>query len=199
MLPIAREFQRVFILGTLLLLLLQFWQVEIFILPWVAWLLFAFFVRDFNREVPPNPLAAISPVDGTISAVEPQFDPFLNRPATRYSLKQYSLGEFNLHSPTEGKIEQLWVTEPSAKKKALAFWIKTDEDDDVVVHVELNSFIQHASTTLHPGERVGQGRRCGFVAPGCKVHIYLPENTQKVAKVSDKIVAGRSVISNYIH
>lgn len=199
MLPIAREFQRVFILGTLALILLQVWWSDFFLLPWLAWLVFAFMVRDFNREVPPNPLATISPVDGTVIAVESHIDPFLSRPSTRYTLKQHSLGEFNLHSPTEGKVEQLWITEPTEKKKALAFWIKADEGDDVVVHVELNSFIQHASTALHPGERVGQGRRCGFVAPGCKVHIYLPENAKKVAQVSDKIVAGRSVISNYIH
>lgn len=199
MLPIAREFQRIFIVGTLALILLQAWWDNFFILPWIIWLLFAFMVRDFNRDVPPNPLATISPVDGIITAIEKYTDPFLGRPATRYTLQQYSLGEFNLHSPTEGKIEQLWVSEPIRKKKALAFWLITDENDDVVVHVELTSFIQHASTTLHPGERVGQGRRCGFVAPGCKVHIYLPENVKKVAKVGDKMVAGRSIISNYIH
>jgi phosphatidylserine decarboxylase len=199
MLPIAREFQRIFIVGTLALILLQAWWETFFILPWLAWLVFAFMVRDFNRDVPPNPLATISPVDGIVSAIEIHNDPFLNRPSLRYTLRQYALGEFNLHSPTEGKIEQLWVRDPIERKKALAFWLITDEKDNVVVHVELNSFIQHASTTLHPGERVGQGRRCGFVAPGCKVHIYLPENIKKVAKVGDKMVAGRSIISNYIH
>lgn len=199
MLPIAREFQRVFILATLALILLQAWRSHFLILLWVVWVVFAFMVRDFNRDVPPNPLATISPVDGVITAIDMHHDPFLDRPSVRYSLQQNYLGEFNLHSPTEGKIQQLWVAEPLNKKKALAFWLTTDEDDDVIVHVELNNFIQHASTALHPGERVGQGRRCGFVAPGCMVQIYLPENVKKVAKVGDKMVAGRSIIANYIH
>ncbi len=68
-----------------------------------------------------------------------------------------------MHSPTEGKVEQLWVQEPVNLSKALVFWIRTDEQDDVVVHIELNSGFQRASTTLHPGERVGLGLRCGFV------------------------------------
>jgi phosphatidylserine decarboxylase len=89
------------------------------------------------------------------------------------------------------------VQEPNSNK-ALIFWIKTDEQDDVLVHIELNSGFQHASTTLHPGERVGQGCRCGFVARECRVHVYMPKNSQSVAQVRDKVIAGKNIIANFI-
>ena len=199
MLPIAKEFQSLFLIGTLIIVGVQMWVDPIASILWVFWLIFVFFVRDFHRAIPPIPLANISPVDGVITEVTVAEDPFLQRQALRYTIQQSKWGEFNMHSPAEGKVEQLWVQDPNGGSKALVFWVQTDEQDDVLVHVELNSKFQHASTTLHPGERVGQGRRCGFVARECRVYVYMPENTQPVAKVHDKVIAGRNVIANFIH
>ena len=199
MLPVAREFQTLFIYGTLTLVGVQIFVGSAVSFLWIPWLAFFFFIRDFRREIPPIPLANISPIDGVISEVTNIQDPFLNRLACRYTILQSSLGEFNLHSPTEGKVEQLWVSDPVENTKALVFWIRTDEQDDVIVHVELSSPFQHASTTLHPGERVGQGRRCGFVALGCKVHVYLPKNVQNKGHVGDRVIAGKNIIASFVH
>ena len=199
MLPIAKEFQSTFLVFTTVLVGIQMWLGVSATILWSVWLVFVFFVRDFHRNIPPVPLANISPVDGVISAAGLCHDPFLGRQAFAYTINQFFWGEFNIHSPTEGKVEQLWVRTPSSKEKSLAFWVRTDEYDDVVVHIELHSPLQHASTTLHPGERVGQGRRCGFAASGCRVHVYLPPETQAVAQVNDKVIAGRRIIANFIH
>ena len=109
------------------------------------------------------------------------------------------MGEFNLHSPVEGKVEQLWVRDPENNDKALVLWVRTDEEDDVVVHVLLNSSFQHGGTALHPGERVGQGRRCGFVAVGCKVRVYLPSNVKHIAAVGEKVTAGKNILTQFTH
>lgn len=199
MLPIAREFQTVFLVVTLLLVGLQILLGPVVTILWLFWLIFVFFVRDFHRAVPPIPLANISPVDGVITEITATEDPFLQRPALRYTIRQSKWGEFNMHSPIEGKVEQLWVQEPNGGNKALGFWIQTDEQDDVLVHVELNSGFQRASTTLHPGERVGQGHRCGFVARACRVHVYMPEKSQPVAQVHDKVIAGKNIIAKFVH
>ena len=199
MLPIAREFRALFFIGTLVLITLQVWVGPPATVLWIFWLIFVFFVRDFHRIIPPIPLANISPVDGTVNEFTVTHDPYLQRQALRYTIRQSKWGEFNLHSPTEGKVQQLWVQEPNGDGKALAFWIQTDEQDDVVVHVELNSGFQHASTTLHPGERVGQGHRCGFIARECKVHIYMPEKSLPAAQVNDKVLAGRNIIAKLNH
>lgn len=199
MLPIAREFQGVFLLSALVLIALQISIGPIATILWLLWLGFGFVVRDFHREIPPIPLANISPVDGVVVAVTDCNDPFLNRSALCYTLQQSKWGEFNFHSPTEGKVEKLWIQEPDNHAKALAFWLRTDEDDDVVVHIELNSRVQYASTTLHPGERVGQGRRCGFAAWGCRVHVYLPQGARAVAQARENLVAGKNIIAKFVH
>ena len=199
MLPIAKEFQKIFIFGTLILIGVQLILGSDAILLWIPWLIFCFFIRDFHRNIPPIPLASISPVDGMVISIAKMKNPFIDQQACCYTIQQSSWGEFNLHWPVEGKIEQLWVREPDGIKKALVVWVHTDEQDDVVVHVELSTSWQHASTALHPGERVGQGHRCGFVAVGCTVNIYLPENVQKIAAVGDKVTAGKSILTQFTH
>ena len=199
MFPIAKEFQSIFIIVTLIVIVTQLISVPYAMFLWIPWGMLVFFIRDFHREIPPIPLANISPVDGVISEVSVEYDPFLERQSCRYTIIQNTWGEFNLHSPTEGKVEQLWIKDPASDNKGLVFWVRTDEGDDVIVHIELKSSFQHASTVLHPGERVGQGRRCGFTAMGCKVYIYFPDNVQRLAQVNDKVTAGRHVLSNFVH
>ncbi|MDW3094243.1 MAG: phosphatidylserine decarboxylase [Gammaproteobacteria bacterium] len=199
MLPIAKELQSVFIFGTLIVIGVQFIAGPYAILLWVPWLIFFFFIRDFHRDIPPIPLAIISPVDGVVTAIKEVQNPFIDQSSFCYTIEQSHWGEFNMHSPIEGKVEQLWVREPSHNKKALVFWVRTDELDDVVTHVLLESTLQHASTALHPGERVGQGRRCGFVAVGCKVNIYLPKNVKQIAAPGDRVTAGKNILSQFIH
>ena len=199
MLPVAKELQTVFVFGTLIVVGVHFIVGPYAGFLWIPWLTFCFFIRDFHRDIPPIPLANISPVDGVVTDISQVQDPYLNRTACCYTIQQSNWGEFNLHSPTEGKVEQLWVREPVANNKALAFWIHTDENDDVVVQVALDTALQHASTALHPGERVGQGRRCGFVAVGCKVRVYFPENIQQVAVEGDTVTAGKNIITQFIH
>ena len=199
MLPIAKELQTVFIFGTLILIGVQFMFGPYAALLWIPWLILCFFIRDFHRKIPPIPLASISPVDGVVTGIEQLQNPFIDQQSCCYTIQQSAWGEFNLHSPIEGKVEQLWVKDPSNTHKALVFWIRTDEKDDVVVHVMLESALQHGSTTLHPGERVGQGRRCGFVAMGCKLNIYLPKNVQQIAAVGDKVTAGKNILTQFIH
>jgi len=166
---------------------------------WIFWLLFAFLIRDFHRDIPPIPLAVISPVDGVVEDISQITNPYLKKPSSCYTIRQSLFGEFNMHSPAEGKVEQLWVRYPNSERKALSYWIHTDEHDDIVVHVELNTKWQHGGTALHPGERVGQGRRCGFVAAGCRVHVYLPEKMQREAQVGDRVVAGRNILAHIVH
>ncbi len=178
---------------------MQFIFASFAVLLWIPWFVFCFFIRDFHRDIPPIPLASISPIDGVVTDITQVQNPFIDQISCCYTIQQSSWGEFNLHSPIEGKVEQLWVTKPLNNKKGLVYWVRTDEQDDVVVHVALNSAFQHGNTTLHPGERVGQVRRCGFVALGCRVNIYLPKNVQHVAEAGDKVAAGKNMLAKFIH
>ena len=198
MLPVAKEFQTFFVIVTLALIGLHLLLPEPPYFLWFPWVVLLLFIRDFRREIPPIPQAVICSVDGRIVEVIETQDPFLNRLSCRYTIQQFSWGEFNIHSPIEGKVEQLWVENPQNLKKCLAFCIHSDEEGEVVVEIELQPYFQHASTQIHPGERVGQGKRCGFAALGCKVQVYLPKTAKLLGQIDDKTIAGRDVIANLV-
>jgi phosphatidylserine decarboxylase len=198
MLPIAREFQSLAIMWTLLSITLSLFATFNLIWIWTIWACFIWFVRDFRRRVPANPLANISPVDGRIVHIEDGQDPYLERQSTIYTIRQFVTGEFNMHSPTEGKLQELWVRN-EANTKNLSLWIQTDEHDEVVLEIILASALQHASTHIHPGERIGQGQRLGFTAIGCMIRVYLPACVKRVGCVGDKVIAGHDTLANFTH
>ena len=196
---IAHEFRTVFILATLILSTLQISSSTILWVGWVLWGVFVLLLRDFRRVIPAEPLAIVSTVDGRITALESSVDPFLQRPSLVCTISQSSLGEFNIHSPIEGKIEQLWLRDPENGRYILAVWLRTDEQDDVVFTLDLHSLHHRAIVSIQPGERIGQGQRCGFAAIGCKVRVYMPENAQATVKPGDKILAGRTMLAKLKH
>ena len=97
-------------------------------LAWLSYIALLFLFRDFSRVVPSDPLAVVSPLDGKVLKVEEAYDPYLKRVAQCIHLKQGVLGEYNVHSPCEGKVENLWVISPTEPLYSqLALLIQTDE------------------------------------------------------------------------
>ena len=170
---------------------------------WLAWLIFAallFLLRDFKRTVPAIPLAVVSPVDGKVEEIEETRDPYLERTAQAIRLRQFVLGEFNVHSPIEGKIQNLWARSlTSPQHSQLAIWVQTDECEDVVVEVDLRSMLRHATCHVNAGERVGQGQRCGLMAMACEVQIYLPTTARITAKEGQSVRAGSDKLAEFVH
>lgn len=197
-LPLAREFQTLVIILTFVSVGLSGFEVFDHVWIWSLWAILIFFVRDFRRRTPADPLANISPVDGRIVTIEKDFDPHLQRQSIIYTIRQSMTGEFNLHSPSEGKLKELWVNK-SDHSKTLSFWIETDEKDQVVLEIKLLNAVQHASTHTHPGERIGQGERLGFTAIACLTRVYLPVSVKRVGCVGDKVIAGQDTLANFTH
>ncbi|OUV62126.1 MAG: hypothetical protein CBC79_06105 [Gammaproteobacteria bacterium TMED119] len=198
MLPIAREFQTLFVFWTVVCVAVTLFNDGFVVWTWTLWLLLICLLRDFRRRVPASPLATISPVDGRIIAIASGYDPYLARDAVIYTIQQSRFGEFNLHSPAEGKVKQPWLQDAS-QAKCLAFWTQTDEMDDVVLEIALPAYLQHASTSIHPGERVGQGQRCGFAAFACTVKVYLPASVKRVGCMNNRVIAGTDTLANFSH
>jgi phosphatidylserine decarboxylase len=171
---------------------------------WVLLMLVLFVFRDFSRAVPPRALAVVSPVDGVITEVGEHRNPFLNCRARRVSLRQSGLGEFNVHSPVEGKVQERWwpgkegVNE-EVPPEQFAVWVQTDEQDDVVLAVDVGRGLRFLRCGIQAGERMGQGRRCGFVGFGLPVHVYLPENSRVEVEAGQRVRAGSDIIGVLIH
>lgn len=172
-------------------------------LMWPLWLFFVillFLFRDFKRNIPAIPLAVVSPVDGCVVEVKEAQDLYLDRESQIIRIRQSMFGEFNVHSPIEGKVQNLWISSPTEPQcPQFAIWIRTDEKDDMVMSSNLSSPLRHATCNTSAGEKLGQGQRCGFLAFACEVVIYLPVTAHVAIKVGQSVRAGSDMLAEFVH
>ena len=147
-------------------------------------LLLAF--RDRERSIPSLPLALLSPIDGRFVDGSKRRDPWLQRDSLRLSFRMPVLGMGVIRSPTEGQVREFWVRggvgddgdlERASSPTSYALWIRTDEDDDVVIAVFGRPLVSRFKADASPGERIGHGQRLGFVYFGTAVTVYAPEGS----------------------
>lgn len=183
---------------------------------WLMAALFIYIFRDPNRTIPPIPLAVVSPVGGRIKSVNNAVDPYLERDAIAISMRMNFLGPYVVRSPMEGKVMNQWLGRMNLHKDEsganppkqvsnnntrnyYAIWIQSDEGDDVVLVLVKSIFGFRPRFHVQAGERVGQGRRCGYVNFGCKVLVLVPQGSRQDVKPGDSILAGTGVIATLIH
>lgn len=167
---------------------------------WLYLLFTLYQVRDPTRTPPSIPLAVVSPIHGVVSQIEEQEDPWLKRQATVITVSGRLLDIRSVYSPTEGKIVDQWrVNEDGGRHSAVAFWIKTDEDDDAVLEIQPRNWHGPMKFRNHPGERVGQGRRVGYVNNGSIAKVYLAPDSLVDVEVGDTVIAAADVLARYVH
>ncbi len=159
--------------------------------------------HDSRPEIPALPLALLSPVDGEVVSVGKTRDTWLDREGLSISIEMKHLVVSVLRSPTEGKVMKYLTNaansgRASARSPTLyALWVQTDEGDDVVWSVSTRAFSRF-KTDFGPGERVGQGRRCGFVYFGRTVEVLVPATSKCDLQVGHPVLAGSSVIATLV-
>ena len=204
MIPVAAEAKTVIaVLIVVAVILHALFGLFIAIPLWVLVIFTLVVFRDFSRVAPAQPLACISPADAQVLSMGIEQDPYLHREALKIRLQQNSLGEFNIHSPVEGEVEKRWSTRPDdrnterseSSRRTIAVWLQTDEKDDVVVAMDLSSPLRVMLLGIQPGERVGQGQRCGIVGFGRPVDVYLPSNSHSKVKPGQRVKAGSDIIA----
>jgi phosphatidylserine decarboxylase len=166
---------------------------------WVAALCLAYLFRDPEREIPPVPLAVVSPCDGTVAAVESTHDPYLARDAIRITIRMSRTGVFTTRSPVEGKVLEPANVVTSGDTMPHGVWLKTDEGDDIVIVMHRGPLGNAPRCYVQFGERVGQGQRCGFIHLGSRVDLYLPPNSKIKVTVGDQVAAGADVLATLVH
>ena len=176
---------------------------------WLVALLLAFLYRDPRRQVPPVPLAIVAPVDGRLISVSQQRDPYLDREAIRIKMRGSLWGVFSIRSAMEGKVNDQWFARLPDNGKdrgiykksgipAFAQWTKSDEGDDLVTTLTPRFASMHVRCSVQSGERIGQGKLCGFVPFGVIAEVFVPVNCRIDVKPGDKIRAGTSVIATLV-
>lgn len=167
-----------------------------------AILVFAILVfRDPPRMIPASPLGVVSPVDGTITAVELLDQGVLHGKAHRVRIRIDSFGTYTARAPVEGQIKNLQV---GAGDKAIdyqtqALWIQTDEGEDVVLQFSSYRFGLAPRSFIQFGERVGQGQRCAYLRLTRFAELHLPVTGQVLVSPGQKVVAGVDLLGKLPH
>jgi phosphatidylserine decarboxylase len=153
--------------------------------------------RDPPRIIPASPLGVVSPVDGTIVAVDVFADGMLHGEGHRVLIRIDSFGTYTARAPVEGKIMDLqaWAREQDVACPTNALWIQTDEGQDVVLQFEGYRFGLAPRSFIQFGERVGQGQRCAYLRLTRFAELHLPITSKVSVTAGQKVIAGIDIIA----
>ena len=168
------------------------------LLFWVLALLVLVLFRDPDRDIPSQPLAIVSPADGKVTSISTVQDPYLLRESIRVTIQMSHYGVFTTRSPIEGKVLEP-PNIPEDNNMPHGVWLQSDEGDDVVMVMTRGPLNNQPRCYIRFGDRIGQGKRCGFVHLGGRVEIYLPESSRMVVTEGDSVQSGSDIIAKLVH
>ena len=172
---------------------------------WIVALLVLQFFRDPPRAIPDLPGAIVSPAHGRVVAIQPSVDPFSGEPSTRVSI---FMNIFSVHSnriPIDGEILDRQyhqgqflnaeLEKASSQNERCAIRIKSN-DGSVVSCVQIAGLVaRRILTYAQVGDKVSRGERYGFIRFGSRVDVYLPPDSEIVAKAGKWVLSGTDIIA----
>ncbi len=162
-----------------------------------AVLLFLLF-RDPARSIPALPLGVLAPVDGRILEVAEVQDEVLRGAWLRLRIRTSRRGAYTVRAPIEGTI--LEVGERALPGlDAQGLWLRSEEDDDVVLLFPTRLPGLTPKAFVRYGERVGQGQRFAYLRLAPIAELYLPPGTRLQVRVGERVLAGSAVIGELCH
>jgi phosphatidylserine decarboxylase len=198
-LPIARQgLAPLLVLIPAALLVLHFVGFRESLLLWGLALLVMVVFRDPERQIPSLPLSVLSPADGRVVAVEQTQDPYLQRPCVHISIEMHPYGVFTTRSPVEGKVLEPPKV-PADSSNPHGVWLQTDEGDDIVLVMNRGRLHNKPQCYVRFGDRIGQGKRCGFVHLGGRIDVFLPEDSLPSVAPGSIVRAGADTIASLKH
>ena len=161
----------------------------------------AWVFRDPNREVPPEPLGVVAPVDGRVTNIVSEQNAHLETNVTRMVMHRRILGAYTLRSPVEGQLVDVWSqkgdrTGPDCTD-AVALRMRTDEGDDclLVIHRGFANF--SGDFPFSVGDRIGQGQRCGHPGVGACIEVVVPTSAKLRVGPRARVHAGSTLLATF--
>ena len=167
-------------------------------------LLFAYFYLVFHdprRNVPAVPLGIVSPVDGTVVEVGLTDQGLLGGEAHKLIIRVNSLGTYTARCPVEGKIMDFRgdAAQHQPSRESSGLWVRTDENDDVVLQFYGHRLGLAPAAFARYGERVGQGQRCAYLRLTRFAEVQLPIHGRVLVSPGQQVVAGTDVLAKLPH
>ena len=162
---------------------------------------FALVFRDPRRNVPAVPLGIVSPVDGTVVEIGLTDKSVLDGEAHKIIIRVNSFGTYTARCPVEGKIMDFHGDRGSRQvaPEATGLWVRTDENDDVILQFHGHRFGLAPRAFLGYGERVGQGQRCAYLRLTRFAEVQFPINGRVLVTEGQRVAAGSDVLAKLPH
>jgi phosphatidylserine decarboxylase len=165
----------------------------------------AWFFRNPARIVPQGPGLVVAPADGTVIAIQEEFEPrFIKDRGVRLSI---FLNVFDVHVnriPCEGVVEDiqyqpgafLVANKPEAtlKNEQNALFLRTAQGAKVLCVQVAGLIARRIVCWLSPGDRVMRGERFGLIRFGSRTDTFLPLGTDLKVAVGDRVKGGETIV-----
>ena len=167
------------------------------------------FFRNPARTIPQGKNLVVSPGDGTVVAVEQEFEHrFLKEPSVRISI---FLNVFNVHinrMPVAGIVEDVVYApgqflaanrpEASAGNEQNALMLRRSDGMKVLCVQIAGLIARRIVCWVVPGEQVEKGERFGLIRFGSRMDVYLPRHSAIQVKVGEKVKGGSSILAELL-
>lgn len=176
-------------------------------LCFVVFLFCVQFFRDPARELPDDPLAVVSPVDGRVCKVQTAEDPLTGEQKQMISI---FMNVFNVHSqkaPVAGVVQEIVYTpglfvnadldKASTDNERNAVRVTTDEGYDVTFVQVAGLIARRILCYANVGDRLERGERYGFIRFGSRVDVYLPMNAKVSVAIGDKVTGTMTTLARW--
>ncbi len=172
---------------------------------WLIAILVIQFFRDPPRTIPESPGAVVSPAHGRVVSIQPTVDPFSGDPSTRISIFMniFSVhsnriplaGEIVGHQYHAGRFLNAELEKASSQNERCALQIRNKEGA-LVSCVQIAGLVaRRILTYVDIGDEVALGERYGFIRFGSRVDVYLPADSEIVAKAGKWVLSGSDIIA----
>ncbi len=195
---------------SLLVFILDSWNVYWYILIAFVWILAGIVIRFFRipkRELVHNANQIIASADGTIVVVEKVFEPeVLNQECIQIStfmspnnvhVNRYPVGGkvvyTNYHS---GKYLIAKHPKSSTLNERTTICIETESGQKVVVRQIAGALARRIVCYAKEGEQVTQGAELGFIKFGSRVDLFIPLDSTVHVDLEDKVKGGLSILAS---
>jgi phosphatidylserine decarboxylase len=164
------------------------------------------FFRNPARTIPPGENMVVSPGDGTVVAVEQEFEHrYLKEQSIRISI---FLNVFDVHinrMPVSGSVEDIVyqpgkfmmanLPEASIGNEQNALMLRRPDGVKVLCVQIAGLIARRIVSWVVSGEQVEKGERFGLIRFGSRMDVYLPQSSTIRVQVGSKVKGGSSIIA----